>query len=553
MPSVKLNKDVFEQLVGKKLPLEKLKDRISYLGTDLEKIEGNEIHVEVFPNRPDMLSEQGFARAFSAFIGQKPGLRNYTAKKSGYNLIVEKSLPKKWPYAFACIVKGLTFTDERIREVIQLQEKLGITLLRRRKKGGIGLYPLEKIVFPIRFKGIDPDKIKFQPLEYPDVITGREILSLHPTGREYAHIVEEWNKLPVFVDDKGTIMSMPPIINSHIVGKIDDTTRDVFVEITGNDFFTLQTALTIMVTSLADMGGTIYSIDCVQQDGKTLAIPNLVPREMRLDLAYCNKLLGLHLTQEDTKKLLGSMGYGFNNGKVLVPAYRYDILHQMDLVEDIAIAYGYEHFTAEIPNISTIGNEDPFYRFRERIATLLTGLGYMEAATYHLSSQDVNRKMQHEVEMIELAGSKSQDYSFLRAWLLPNMLKVLSENTDNVYPQEIFEMGVVFRKNPAEETNVEETWKLAIALSHAKANYTHIKQALETIAAHLELRPEFEELEHSSFIPGRGASISIKGKKIGSIGELHPAVLGNWNLELPAACLEINLNALYAIFIESQK
>lgn len=514
----------------------------------------------MFPNRPDMLSEQGFARAFSAFIGQKPGLRNYSAKKAGHKLIVEKSLPKEWPFAFACVIKGLTFTDERIREVIQLQEKLGVTLLRRRKKGGIGLYPLEKISFPIKFKGMDPDAIKFQPLEYPDVITGREILSLHPTGREYAHIVEGWDRLPVFVDNKGIIMSMPPIINSHTVGKIDETTQNIFLEITGNDFFTLQTALSVMATSLADMGGIIYSIDCVQQDGKALEMPNLAPREMRLDLAYCNKLLGLNLKQQDAKKLLERMGYGFHNGnkenngncgKVLVPAYRYDILHQIDLVEDIAIAYGYENFTAEIPSISTIGNEDAFYRFRERIATLLTGLGYMEAATYHLGSHDINRKMQHEVEMIELAGSKSQDYSFLRAWLLPNMLKVLSENTDNAYPQDIFEMGIVFRKNTAEETNVEETWKLAVALSHGKANYTHIKQVLETIASHLELRPELEELEHSSFIPGRGASISVKGKKVGFMGEVQPVVLGNWNLEMPAVCLEINLNILYMLFLES--
>ena len=77
MPTVNLNKNVFEKLVGKKLPLDKLKDRISMLGTDLEKIEGDTIEVEVFPNRPDMLSEQGFARAFSSFIGVKKGLRDF--------------------------------------------------------------------------------------------------------------------------------------------------------------------------------------------------------------------------------------------------------------------------------------------------------------------------------------------------------------------------------------------------------------------------------------------------------------------------------------------
>ena len=59
MPTIKINKKVFEEYVGKKLPIDKLKDRISYLGTDLEDVADNEIIVEVFPNRPDMLSVQG--------------------------------------------------------------------------------------------------------------------------------------------------------------------------------------------------------------------------------------------------------------------------------------------------------------------------------------------------------------------------------------------------------------------------------------------------------------------------------------------------------------
>src|SRR3989344_7221120 len=124
MPTVTLNKEVFEKLIGKKLPLDELKDRISMLGTDLEGIEGNEIKVEVFPNRPDMLSEQGFARAFSSFIGVKKGFRKYDVKSYGENVFV-KDLPKQWPYAVACVVKGLRLDSEKVREIIQLQEKLG--------------------------------------------------------------------------------------------------------------------------------------------------------------------------------------------------------------------------------------------------------------------------------------------------------------------------------------------------------------------------------------------------------------------------------------------
>ena len=161
MPTVTLNRNVVESLIGKKTPIEKLRDRISMLGTDLESISDTEIVVEIFPNRPDMLCEQGFARALSSFLNIKTGLKNYTVQKSGYFCKVEKTL-EVWPYTVNAIVKNLKFDDESIREVMQLQEKLGTTLTRHRKKGGIGIYPLDKIKFPIRFTTMKLNEIRFK-------------------------------------------------------------------------------------------------------------------------------------------------------------------------------------------------------------------------------------------------------------------------------------------------------------------------------------------------------------------------------------------------------
>jgi len=115
MPTIVLNKKVFEKLVGKKIPLSKLKERIPMLGTSLEKIDDDEIYVEIFPNRPDLLSEQGFARAFSSFIGVKKGLRNYQVKKSNEKIIVDYSVSKVRPHTACAIVKNLKFNDEKIR------------------------------------------------------------------------------------------------------------------------------------------------------------------------------------------------------------------------------------------------------------------------------------------------------------------------------------------------------------------------------------------------------------------------------------------------------
>ena len=546
MPTITIDRKVFEKLVGKKLPDEKLKDRISMLGTDLEEVNNKEITVEIFPNRPDMLSAQGFARAFSSFIGVNKGLRKYNVKKSGYKVIMDKSLPKQWPYAFACIVKGLKFDDEKIKEVIQIQEKLGMTMMRKRKKGGIGLYPLEKIKFPVKFVGMKPDEIKFRPLEYATSLTGNQILSKHPTGREYGHLVEGWDKYPIFIDDNNRIMSMPPIINSHEIGKIDESTTEVFLEITGNDANVLQYGINIIVTALADMGGQIYSIECVMQDGKKVVIPNLEPTEMKFDLDYCNKWLGLELNEDDVKKLLEQMGYGYNK-KALVPAYRPDVIHQVDLFEDIAIAYGYENFVPNIPNLSTIGEEDKFEVFKKKIANILIGLGLIELNTYNLSNKENQcSKMKTEIPLIEIDNAVNIDYNVMRAWVIPSLLETYASNRHHEYPQNIFNIGTVFKKGNS-DTGIVNNERLAVGVCRENADYTKIKQVLDYLFRMLDVEYKIEEVEHDSFIIGRVARVLVKGKKLAFIGEVNPEVLHNWDLVVPVSAFELNLTELYSL------
>tara|TARA_Y100000310_G_scaffold332477_1_gene408139 strand:+ start:382 stop:2061 length:1680 start_codon:yes stop_codon:yes gene_type:complete len=559
MPSITLNKTVFEELVGKKLPLEELKDRISMLGTDLESIEGDEIEVEIFPNRPDMLSEQGFARAFSSFIGVKTGLRKYKVKDFGSQLIV-KDLPHEWPHAVACVVKGIKFDDEKIKEVIQLQEKLGTTFTRNRKKGGIGLYPLEKISFPVTFTGKKPEDIKFRPLEFPEVINARQILSKHPKGRDYGYIMEDWDTFPVFIDAKGQIMSMPPIINSHDVGKMDETTTDVFIEGTGPDLNTIIISLNILVTSLSDMGGEIHSLEIVYpEDDKKFNFPDLSPSKMKFDLKYINKRLGLELKQKEAITLLEKMGFGYEEktNHVLVPAYRADILHPVDLVEDIAIAYGYENFAEEIPNVATIGEESPFSVFSRKVKEILVGSKLLEAKNYHLMPfAEINQRMQLDKNIVALKSSTG-DYTHLRNSILPSLMKNLKDNQHYELPHNIFEIGRTFKFDKSTETGVGEADKLGLVLCHDKADFTEVRQILDALMDALNLEYKVKETEHPSFIEGRVGEVIVKSKdqeiKLGVIGELHPQVIINWELFVPVVGMELDLEKLFDAVKEIKK
>ncbi len=541
MPTIKVSKKEFEKYVGKKLPIEKLKDRISYLGTDLEGIEKDEINVEIFPNRPDMLSVQGFARAFSSFIGHKKGLRRYDVKKSGEKVTIDSSLKNIRPYTVCAIVKNLKFDNERIKELVQIQEKLHITYGRNRKKVAIGIYPYEKIKPPIKFFAEDPKKIKFRPLEYNKEITGLQILSMHSAGREYGYLLEGMKKFPFFKDSENKILSMPPIINSHETGKINHKTNDVFIECSGFDFDVLKKCLNIIVCALADMGGKIYSME-LDYGSKKTTTPDLTPKKMKIKRDYVNKILGLNLKENDIKKYLERMGYDYSNNTVKIPAYRADIISEIDLIEDIAIAYGYENFKEEIPEVATIAKEDRFEIFKNKISEILIGLRLLEVNTYHLVSSNINKRMNVDMKNVMLENSISDEYDSLRSWMIPSLMDVLEKNRSNEYPQNIFEIGTIFKKD------LEENDRLAILLCDKDTNFTKIKQILDYLLNKLNLKYEIKDVEHDIFIKGRVGRVSVKGKDVAYIGEIHPKVLSNFGLEMPVSCLELNLSELFTFF-----
>ena len=161
--------------------------------------------------------------------------------------------------------------------------------------------------------------------------------------KDYGHLLEDKEKFPVFIDANNEVLSVPPIINSHKTGKINENTKDIFIECSGFDFEVLKKCLNMIVTALHDMGGRIYSMDLIY-DGKKHVTPDLSSEEMKVDIDYINKLLGLKLKENEIKKLFEKMGYDYKNKKVMIPSYRPDVLCQSDLSENIAMAHGSENF-----------------------------------------------------------------------------------------------------------------------------------------------------------------------------------------------------------------
>ncbi len=216
------------------------------------------------------------------------------------------------------------------------------------------------------------------------------------------------------------------------------------------------------------------------------------------------------------------------------------MIHPIDLVEDIAIAYGYENFEEEIPNVSTIGSEDEFEKFKNKIADILIGFGLIEVSNYNLTSKEVqNKKMNFKVDNIEVKNAVNNEYNVLRAWLIPNLLETLERNKHYDYPQNIFEIGCCF--------SLKEEHKLSIMLCGNNVDFTSIKQILDYLVTNLGLKYNINEIYHESFINGRAGSILLDKKNIGIIGEIHPQILENFGLGMPVSCFEINLDEIFKI------
>ncbi|MFP3951711.1 MAG: phenylalanine--tRNA ligase subunit beta [Candidatus Bathyarchaeia archaeon] len=558
MPVIDVNLEDFRELLGREVELEELREKMPMMGTSWEGESREGFTIEVFPNRPDLLSIEGLARAYASFTGEMVGLRKYRVSDSGYRVVVEERVKEVRPYFVSAVVKGFEFTDSLIRSVIQMQEKLHITHGRRRRKVAIGLHDLDAIDFPVAYTTRHPE-FQFRPLGERFEKTLREILVELPKGQEYSWVVEGFDEYPILVDEKGMVLSMPPIINSEHT-RIDEATTEVFIDITGTDLKAIDEALNIICTTLADRGAEIYGVQNEYYDGGVLDTPDLTPGEMRLEVDYVNEMLGLDLDSVRVAELLECMGHGFDEHEVesyggvaylpvRTPAYRTDIMHPIDLVEDVAIAYGYNRFEPRIPPISSEAGEDPREIFSRKLRNFMVGFGILEVVTFMMSNKDkLFKKMSLEDEPVaETSNPKMEAYTVLRNRLLPSLMEVLSYNKHHPYPQNLYEIDDVILLDSSTETGARSARRLAVTICHAKANFSEIKALMDSLLQNLDVYTEVQASGWECFIEGRRFTAKASEKPLCWGGEVKPEVLVEWDLQMPVAALEMDVDLLYSL------
>jgi len=557
MPTIEASFGDLERLVGVKLPKEagRLDDLLYYVKGQVESFEGETLKVEIKDgNRPDLWNVEGIARCLRLALGVEGGLKSYAIEGSSKTkVLVDPRLEKIRPYIVGSILKNVKLDDDIIRGLMHLQDKLDQTYGRNRRRASIGLYNFDLIEPPLHYTVARPTEVSFVPLDSSEEMTLEEILRRHPKGLQYGGIIGKHRYLPILLDKDDRVLSFPPIINSNDLGKITEDVENVLVEVTGTVFQNLLNTLTMVSLSLADRGGRIYSVEVDYPYGKERRVitPKIESKSMVLRPSYVNEVLGLNLKTETIAELLKKAGYGIAGRRrdemtVIVPCSRIDIMHPVDIVEDIAIMFGYNRIEPEWPRLVTVGSVSERDVFSNLVREVMVGLGFQEVLCFSMSTPQILFDMMNleRSPVVEVSNPRTLTYTCLRNWLMPSLMEFLSHNTHVEYPQKVFEVGECVVFDEKNETKSQDIRKLACLIIHSNSNFSEIKATLESFFLNLGIEYRLDETDHKSFIDGRVAKVLIGNKEAGIVGEIDPAVIQEWKLGNPIAGFEINLHIL---------
>jgi len=543
MPVITFDYNDYLELFRYKISKEELIERLPMIGADLDKIEGDTISIEFFPNRPDLASVEGIARASRAFFGFETGLKEYHIEKSDIILNVDPSVKEVRPFVTAALVKNVTMSNELIASLMDMQEKLHFGLGRNRKKVAIGVHNFETIQPPFMYKAVDPDSVEFVPLAKIESMTLSEILKRHEKGVDYAHLLEGFNKYPLIVDSNNNVLSFPPIINGSLT-EVTPFTTDLFIDVTGTDKMTITYALNIVTTALAERGGQIFSTTIKDGDDSQVS-PDLDPIKRNLSLNFVNKILGTNMDEDKVIECLRKMGYnaskiGEDKIDVEIPAWRADILHDIDFVEDVAVGYGFDQFDTDFPKALTFGKNLQKHDLYDGLRSIMIGLGFNEVTTFTISNEeDEFKKMGLEPsERVEIENPIGEEYSCLRVSVIPSILKILAENRHHPLPQQIFELGIITNEH------FRNKHHLAAVKVDAKANFTDCKSIIDGVMRDIGAKYSINNKDHPAFVKGRCASVIYNNKEIGFFGEIHPKTITEFDLEHPIIAFEIQTDSI---------
>uniref|UniRef100_A0A3Q1GKW4 Phenylalanine--tRNA ligase beta subunit n=1 Tax=Acanthochromis polyacanthus TaxID=80966 RepID=A0A3Q1GKW4_9TELE len=547
MPTVGIKRDLLFKALGRTYTDEEFDELCFEYGLELDEItsekeiisreqgdtkasEASDVilyKIDVPANRYDLLCLEGLVRGLQVFKNklEAPRYRRVSPVSGDpQKLIITKETAAVRPFAVAAVLRNITFTQERYDSFIELQEKLHQNICRKRSLVAIGTHDLDTISGPFTYTAKPPGDISFKPLNQTKEYTATELMSLYKTDshlRHYLHIIEDKPVYPIIYDSNGVVLSMPPIINGNH-SKITLQTKNVFIECTATDLTKAKIVLDMMVT--------MFSEYCSQPfTESTEKIAQLLTRMCLLSQAT---------------------GVG-DEIEVEIPPTRSDVIHACDIMEDAAIAYGFNNITRTTPRAYTVANQFPLNKLTELLRQDLAAAGFTEALNFALcSAEDIADKLGKkisETRAAHISNPKTAEFQVARTTLLPGLLKTIAANRKMPLPLKLFEISDVVLKDETKDVGARNSRRFCAVYYNKSPGFEVIHGLLDRTMQLLEVKSARGEGYHiqaaddSTFFPGRCAEILVRGKTVGRLGVLHPDVINRFELTMPCSAMEIDI------------
>lgn len=574
MPTISVDQKLISDLLAKhglENDIERMADELPLIGTDIDACTESSLDIEIFPDRPDLLSGETLTRAMRPFLYGGKADPSLNVTKGSIKMTVDASLEKVRPVILGAVVRNVHPGDNEeeieafIKALMDHQEKLHFALGRGRKRASIGVHDLASLSPPFRVKTVDA-QTSFTPLAMGEPMSIANILQHHPKGVDYAHLLEGMSTYPVIIDSSNAVLSFPPIINGNHT-TVTSSTRDFFIDVTGWDRRACEASLMLIASQLEERGGQVESVEVTGFDGTIEELPQGSPAEHSVTQRLLDGLLGRTLTDEEIQTAINRMG-GTYNGRMAaqnapsrapknmadvvdgdhvlkfhMPRWRFDILHPIDLVEDVAIGHGFEDLGSDVPKAPLTALPRSDGHIRRRIRDSLQGLGFMQIQSLTLSNDiDQFEAMRWPAmgEVTRITNPITIEHTLLRQYLLPGLFRLLASNRHHDLPQAVYELGTVVRDHSNSD-------RFAFLVAEQGGGFAAVRGRIQAIMRDLGAGSyQIEPLSGTMgpWLTGRSAKVIVNGIHVGCFGEMDPAIGNHYELKVPLSGAEFDVSEL---------
>lgn len=509
------------------------------------------IRLDLLADRPDLFDCGGLSRALKGYLGLAQGLTEFSVGKSDAQVEVDPELERPdsfRPFIVGAVVRVPPLDSQGLREIMKLQENLHWGIGRDRKLASIGIYDMSTLTPPFHYTVTDPEGLSFAPLGIPDrLMTPREILTEHPKGRIYRHLLENHKRYPVLVDRHKKVLSIPPIINSDKT-KCRIGSTDLFIDVTGIFPDPAENTLTTLCSALIELGAAVETVE-IRKGSKTRLTPDLTPREIEIGYSDALDWLGIDVDRTGFISLLKKMRLDVkarkaNSFQIRYPAFRTDIRHPVDVYEDLAIGYGYQNIETRLIPTFTVPSARPEEEISNLTREAMVGMEFHEVMSLQL--QSVKRHFDNFLSSpgdshVVVKNPKTVEQKVLRTHLKTGIMETFHKNRRMTVPQKIFELGNISVIDTGAETGVAEYRQVAFGIIGPRAGYAEIRSVLDALLRELKISGRYQAGSDPAYIEGRMALLMRGEQILARLGEIHPQVLNHFSLGYPVAFCELQL------------